>query len=55
VPAGVVLEVETLRVEEPEPPLIDAGLKVPMAPAGSPLTLRLTVSLNPLLGLTLTV
>src|SRR5215472_15782535 len=47
VPAGVVLEVATLSVEEPEPPLIVAGLKLPVAPAGSPLRLRLTVSVNP--------
>jgi hypothetical protein len=55
VPTGVVLEVETFSVEEPEPPLIVDGLKFPVAPAGSPLTLRPTVSANPLLGLTVTV
>ena len=48
VPAGVEAEVEMLSVEEPEPPLIEIGLKVPLAPLGSPATLRFMVLLNPL-------
>ena len=52
VPAGVEAEVETLSVEEPEPPLIEAELKFALAPLGNPLTLRSTVPLNPLLGVT---
>src|SRR5262249_61112414 len=39
VPAGVELVVETLNVEEPEPPLIEVGVNVPEAPAGTLLTL----------------
>ena len=41
VPAGVAVVVETVRTELP-PALTDAGLKVPVAPAGRPLTERLT-------------
>ena len=40
---GVVLEVETFSVEEPGPPLIEVGLKLAVAPEGSPLTLSATV------------
>ena len=47
-----------MRVEVPLP-VIDAGLKPPLLmPLGKPfslLTLRLTVLLNPLLGVTVTV
>jgi hypothetical protein len=42
VPAAVELLVETDKVEEPEPPLIDDGLNDPLAPEGNPLILRLT-------------
>jgi hypothetical protein len=55
VPVGVEAEGVTLSVEEPEPPLIEARLKVPVAPLGNPVTLRFTVLLNPLSGLTLVV
>ena len=44
-----------VSVDEPEPPLTEAGLKVPVAPAGNPLTLKLTVPLNPLEGVTVAV
>jgi len=54
-PAGVELVVETLNVEEPDPPLIEVGLNVPEAPAGNPLTLRFTAPAKPLSGLTLAV
>jgi hypothetical protein len=54
VPVGVVLAVEMLSVEEPEPP-IEAGLKLAEAPLGNPLTPRLTVAVKPLSGLTVAV
>src|SRR5215471_12575467 len=44
-PVGVVLLVVTVSVESPE--VTDAGLNVPVAPAGKPLTLRLTVPVKP--------
>ena len=50
VPAAVV----TVRVLDPEPATV-AGLKLAVAPAGSPLALRVTVPLNPFSGLTFTV
>ena len=50
VPAGVVVEVVTVNVEEPEPVTV-AGLKLPLAPVGKPLTLHVTVPLNPLIAL----
>lgn len=40
--AGVELLVETLRVDDPGA-LMEVGLKVPAAPVGNPLTLRLTL------------
>jgi hypothetical protein len=48
VPVGVELEVDMLSVEDPEPPLTDGGLKLPVAPLGSPLTLSETALLKPL-------
>ena len=45
--------VEQLTVDEPEPPLIEGALHV--APLGNPLTPRLTVPLNPLIGATVAV
>src|SRR5437762_2717506 len=45
-PAGVVLEVVTLRVEVPEL-LSDDGLKLPVAPAGMPLTLKAMLPARP--------
>ena len=41
-PPGVVLEVITVSVDEPAP-VIEAGLKLPEAPEGNPLTLRATL------------
>ncbi|MGH9208426.1 MAG: hypothetical protein ACRD1G_18045, partial [Acidimicrobiales bacterium] len=55
VPAGVELVVETLSVELPEPPLIEVGLKVPVAPVGKPLTLNDTAPVKLLRGETLAV
>ena len=54
VPAAVVLAVETLNVEEPEP-VTEAGFNVAVTPAGAPLTLSATAPLNPPLGVTFTV
>src|SRR5438874_2736298 len=45
----------TDRVEEPEPPGIGFGLKLAVAPPGTPLMLRLTLPLKPLDWVTLTV
>ena len=49
VPVGVVVAVETVSVEFPEPET-DAGLKLAVAPIGKPLTLRFTVPVKPLRG-----
>ena len=46
VPVEVVLEVVQVSVEVPEPPLIEVGLKLQVAPVGAPLTLKLTVPLK---------
>ena len=51
VPAGVPLVVETVKTEFP-PPVIEGGLKVPVVPAGKPLTLKVTTPLNPFCGVT---
>ena len=53
VPVGVVLLVVTVRVELPD--AIGVGLKVPLAPAGNPLTVRSTLPVNPPVGVTVTV
>jgi hypothetical protein len=55
VPAGLELEVAMFRVDEPEPPFTEAGLKLAVAPVGNPLTLRPTVPVNPLEGVTVAV
>jgi hypothetical protein len=46
VPVGVVLAVVTVIVEEPEP-VTEVGLKVALAPDGSPLALKVTAPANP--------
>ena len=46
VPAGVVLNVLMVNVDVPDPVIV-VGLKVPVAPAGSPLTPRFTTPENP--------
>lgn len=51
-PVGVLLAVVTVRVDEPE--FSEAGLKLAVAPAGNPLTLKFTVPVNPPEGVTLT-
>jgi hypothetical protein len=50
-PASVEVVVHTFSVEEP-PPLIELGLKLPLAPGGNPLKLRFIVPLNPVDALT---
>ena len=51
VPTGVeVLEVVTLSVDVPEPPMMFAGLNVPTAPVGRPFTDKATAPLKPLDG-----
>ena len=45
-PTGVVLEVETLNIDEPEP-LTETVLKFAVAPEGNPLTLSATLLLKP--------
>jgi hypothetical protein len=47
----VVATVETLKVDVVGA-VIGLGLKVPVAPAGSPATLRVTAPVKPPLGLT---
>lgn len=54
VPAGVVLAVITVIVEVPEPDT-EAGTKLAVAPAGSPLALKVTVPVNPFTAPTVTV
>jgi hypothetical protein len=55
VPAAVEEVVDTLRVEEPEPPPTEEGLKVTLAPVGTPVAVRLTVPVKPFWGDTETV
>lgn len=50
----LVLLVVTVIVVEPDPVTV-AGLKLARAPLGNPLTLKLTVLLNPPDGVTVTV
>src|SRR5207249_388780 len=54
VPAGVAVVVEIVRTELP-PALTDAGLNVPVAPAGRPVTERLTGRAAPDVACVLTV
>ena len=49
----MVLVVEQLTVEDPEPPLIEGALQ--LAALGTPLTARFTVPPKPLLGVTVAV
>ncbi len=46
-PAAVLVVVLTDSVEDPAP-VIDVGLKLPLAPVGRPLTLSATLPLKPL-------
>jgi hypothetical protein len=46
IPAGVVVAVETVSVELPEP-ATDVGLKLAVARVGKPLTLKFTVLVKP--------
>ena len=53
-PAGVVALETTVIVEDPDV-VIDVGLKVAVTPDGSPLTLKITVPMNPADGKTVAV
>ena len=54
-PAGVVpIVVAMLRLDVPDP-ITEAGVKVGVAPAGNPLTLKLTVPAYPLIAVTVAV
>lgn len=53
-PVGVELPVVTVIVEEPEV-VIEVGLKLALAPAGSPLALKVTGPVNPFTALTVAV
>jgi len=51
----VLAVVVTLTVLFPEPPLIGFGLKVALAPEGSPLALKVTLPVKPPEGVTVAV
>jgi hypothetical protein len=55
VPAGVVELVVTLMALLPEPPVIEVGLNVAVAPVGSPLALKATLPVKPFAGVTVAV
>jgi len=52
VPVVALLVVAMVSVDDPEPPLTEAGLKLAVAPEGKPLALSVTVPAYPLTGLT---
>jgi hypothetical protein len=54
VPAGVELEVFTIKVEDPEP-TTELGEILAVAPEGNPVTLKFTFPVNPSEGVTFTV
>jgi hypothetical protein len=54
-PVVVLLVVVMVSVDDPEPPLTEAGLKLAVAPEGKPLALSVTVPVYPLTGLTVAV
>jgi hypothetical protein len=54
VPRGVEVAVEIVRDEDPEPLAIEVGLRVPVEPLGTPVTVSATVPLNPVPGETST-
>ena len=55
VPFGVVVAVVMVTVDDPEPPVTVAGLKLAVAPVGKPLALRLTFAVNPFTAARVTV
>src|SRR5260370_982336 len=55
VPVVALLVVAMVSVDDPEPPLTEAGLKLAVAPEGKPLAFSVTVPVFPLVGLTLAV
>ena len=54
VPAGVLCEVVTVIVDDPEPVTVD-GLKLALARDGNPVALNVTVPLKPLIAATVAV
>lgn len=54
VPVGDLRLALTLSVDDPDP-VIDVGLKLALVRRGSPLTLRLTLAVNPAPGVIVTV
>jgi hypothetical protein len=54
VPVGVVVLVLTVMVVEPEV-VTEGGLKMPVAPAGKPITPKVTVPVKPPEGVTVAV
>ena len=53
--AGVVLEVVTVSVELPVPPVIVLGLKLAVAPVGNPATVSATSPVSPFTAVLVTV
>jgi hypothetical protein len=53
VPSGVDVEVFTVNMEDPEPET-EVGAKLAVASVGNPVVLKLTMPVNPLEGVTLT-
>jgi hypothetical protein len=51
VPGGVAAPVETVSAVVPDVVTVE-GAKVPVAPEGSPVTLKVTVPVNPLAAVT---
>jgi len=49
VEAGVLVAVVTVNTDVPEP-VTDVGLKLGVAPLSNPLTVKVTVPLNPLIA-----
>jgi hypothetical protein len=52
--AGVLLEVVTVMVEVPAPEMVP-GLKLAVVPAGNPVTVGVTVPVNPFTAVVVTV
>jgi hypothetical protein len=50
VPVGVEGAAVIVKEESPKPPLMVAGLKLPVAPVGKPVTVKATLPEKPLIG-----
>jgi hypothetical protein len=55
VPIAAEVTVVIVNVDDPEPPVMVAGLKVPVAPEGRPVTDNAVSPVNPLIEATVTV